>query len=471
MHRLTLVVVSVVVLAACKTDNPMSCELAANAGTGDCIDGGSGGGPCTMSSECTSMTSTPVCDVNAGKCAQCTTTSHDLCIGTTPRCEADACVACIDDNDCSGTGVCLPDGSCAATSSIIHAIANGGSKMSTTCGGIGAGNACNLDTALSIAKAGRNVIKLDTPAPAAYASEMNNFTVDADVAVNLVLDARGAVVHHNGNGAIFSINTNKGMTILGGVIEGAQMGGGDGIQCKSSATLAVYGTSIRTNDESGIDASGCTLVVVNADIRDNSKSGGAGKFAGIQANDGTSTVSRSVIASNRGGGITVSGNGVFKLVGNAFLGNGDPTGVAGGVSFLTGSAGNRLDFNTFAENKAMAGVGAGVQCTVTGLTAKNNIVWNNNGAGGTQVGGTCLHAYSDIGPTAVVAGLDGGNNSSPPADPMFKGPTTDLSVTAASPVRGKASPDADLTGIALKDIAGKSRTNPADLGAYVVPAQ
>jgi hypothetical protein len=384
--------------------------------------------------------------------------------------DTESCVACVDDNDCGGTGVCLPTGACADPTKIIHAISSGGSMMMNTCGGIGVGKACDLDTALLVARSGlgRNVIKLDDPGP--YISAMNNFVVDVDIALGLTIDARNATLHHNATGAIFTINLSKGMAILGGTIEGATGGGGDGIRCSDTAVLTILGTTIRTNDESGIDASDCTLTIMSTDIQDNSKSTSGTLYSGIETSKGSITISRSQIISNRGGGIIIN-NGKFVIVGNVFLGNGDNASALGGVSLSTATLGDRLDFNTLADNKSQAGVAPGIQCTaIPGFMAQNNVVWDNNGPTAVQVGGGCLHAFSDIGPISIVgSSIDGGNNLS--VDPMFNGPTTDLNPRAMSPIRGKANPQADLTGIASKDIAGKVRTQPADLGAYVVPAQ
>jgi hypothetical protein len=468
-------VASVVVFVGCKTDNPQSCGFQANADNPACTDGGSGSSQCTKNDDCMSTPTSPLCDTTkgGGVCVQCMQSHTDLCMGTTPRCDlgTEECVACIDDGDCGGTGVCMPTGSCADPTKIIHAVSSGGSQMMTSCGAMGVGNACDLDTALLVARsgAGKNVIKLDDAGP--YKSMMMNFVVDVDTAIGLTLDARNATLHPNRDGAIFTINDNKGITILGGTIETATGGGGDGIRCGTNATLTVQGTTLRLNDESGIDASGCTLTVTNADIHDNSKALGLMFFPGIQVSGGSITISRSQLASNHGGGIMLSNNGTFIVVGNVFLNNGNNISPAGGVSFLTSTSGNRLEFNTFAENKSSTGVGSGIQCLVAGFMAQNNIVWNNNGPTGIQVDGNCLHAYSDIGPTSIIgmSAFDGGNNIK--ADPKFNGATTDLSLSSMTPVRGKANPQADLTGIASMDIAGKARTQPADLGAYVVPAQ
>ncbi|HEU4732249.1 MAG TPA: right-handed parallel beta-helix repeat-containing protein [Kofleriaceae bacterium] len=412
----------------------------------------------------------PVCDTSTpggGVCVQCMAGRTEQCTGLFPRCDltTETCAACIDDNDCGGAaGVCLPDGSCASPDSVIHAVSTGGLADMTSCGGLGAGNSCDLPTALAKARtesgiqgSKKNVIKLDDIGP--YTT-FSNFVVDVDSKFGLVIDAGQASLEHNGDGSLVTINAGKGVTIIGGTIQGAHGTGGDGIRCNASATLTLLGTKLLMNDESGIDATGCTITVVAAEIRGNTKTG-------IIVNDGSIEISRSQLSSNLGGGITVGDPGKFVIVGNVFLGNGDPAGVVGGLSVATTATGNQLEFNTLAENRSMAGLAAGVSCFGT-FTAQNNIVWDNNGPSAIQVSGNCLHAFSDIGPPPITgSSLDGGNNLD--SDPLFLMPTADLRLNAATPVRGKANPDADLTRIASKDLAGAVRIKPADLGAYVAP--
>jgi hypothetical protein len=483
MVRLIVVIVAFAAASACKTENEAFCRNPANAGVDGCPGDATNGGACSGSGDCKDP-SFGVCDTAkaGGTCVQCTATDHKACVNQTPRCDSDACVACVDDNDCGGlAGVCLPSGACAASTSIIHAISAGGSET-TSCGGTGIGNACTLDKALTIAAAGKNVIKLDDVGP--YVSSMMNFVVNTDIAVDLVVDARGATLNHHDDGPIITIANNKGLTILGGTINGAHGGGGDGIRCNSNAKLTIYDTTITASEESAIDASSCTLAITHATIASNSKSTSA-LFAGIEVSNGSLTISRSQIISNKGGGITFGNNGNFTIVGNVFLSNGDSTmSNIGGLSVTTTTTGNRIEFNTFTDNKSKASLGAGIICSApaepgapapaTDLTVQNNIVWNNNGATGLQVGGTCLHAFSDIGTVPVPGGptgIDGGMNFS--TNPMFLG-AADLQVNTASPVRGKANPKADLNGIAAKDVKGAARVlragAGADVGAYVVPA-
>lgn len=482
MPRLAFVLVSVVAFASCKTDNLQSCELTANSGTAACTDGGTGGGACKQNDDCVSSPGFPLCDTakSSGTCVQCMSGHTEQCIGPTPHCDltTETCGACIDDNDCgSGTGVCLPNGACADPAKVIHAISSGGSVAMNTCGGMGVGNACDLDTALLAVRSGvggKSLIKLDDAGP--YKSNSSNFIVDVDTAIGLMIDARNATLHPNGDGPILTINAGKGLTILGGTIESATGSGGDGIRC-GMGTLTVDGIVMRTNNESAINASMCTLTVTNARILDNGKTL-ADFHAGIEVDDGSTTISRSFFVSNRGGGLA-NNKAKFIIVGNVFLGNGEAAGSAfGGVSItMATKTGSRFEFNTIAENKSQIAATGGVQCTAaTGFVAQNNVIWNNNsplGVAGIQVGGACPHAYSDVGPASVPALLDSGNNMN--ADPSFASEMTDVHPNSGSMVHERANPGADLTGIASKDLDGLLRVaRPGfgtDLGAYLVPAQ
>lgn len=431
MARLVLLTVSLVALASCNEPNPEFCKNPNNADDPFCKMGGA----CTANSSCTSTPKFPVCDLtdNGGTCVLCTASDHTQCTGLTPHCEDHACVACVDDNDCGakGVGVCMPTGDCADPNSIIHAVSTGGSS-NTTCGAMG--NACNLDTAITAAKPGKNVIKLDDAGT--YTSEMDGLIIDTDAGIGLTIDARDATLHRTNDGPILTINSGKGVTILGGTIEGANGGGGDGIRC-DNATLTVHGTTIRMSEESGIDATGCTL-----------------------------TLSRSRIVSNRGGGINVS-NGKFVIVGNMFLSNGNSSSTNPGVAIVTtADSTNRLEFNTIANNATTTSiVTAGIDCKIgTGFTASHNIIWNNmiggNASTAPQTANNCTHVYSAIGP-AAVAGT--GNISDPP------GLSADGHLATGSPALKKVELGADLTGLVARDIDGDLRVAPADLGADQLP--
>jgi Right handed beta helix region len=452
MLRFAFLAVAVVALASCDGFNPNSCELPENFSKPEC----SIGGPCTSNASCTSTPNTSVCDLtdNGGTCVQCTATDHAACTGTTPRCEDRRCAACVDDTDCGVKGVCLPSGACADQSNVIHVRVDGTSNFG--CGAIG--NECNLPRALGEADGPRNVIRLDE-------ASTYNTTEGFNLTKDVTIDARGSTLHRtmNDGSTVTITGSSKILTILGGTIDGGHSGGGlrgNGIQCSNGATVVVNGSLITNNDESGIEASSCTVVVTDARIQGNSKKSGSTLYTGININAGSLTISRSRITSNAGGGILVTSGTSFVIVGNALLNNGTSgSSVTGGLNISSmEDSKNRLEFNTIAANKSRSSDPSGVKCSAGTFTAKNNIIWNNMG-GIAQIGDTCMHAYSDIGPV----GVSGNNNTM--ADPKLANEANDHHLMPGSPVLRMADPNANLNEPATRDIDGDVRMSPADIGA------
>lgn len=461
MIRLLLLVVPLAVLAGCKTENPAYCGDLANAGMQGCPGDATNGGGCGSDGECT-MQGFPVC-VKAneqGTCKQCSDGNKGACSGTTPRCESNACVACVDDMDCPGS-VCLATGGCADASRIIHA--RSGSNQTSNCGE-SITNACSLSGAITLAgTTSKNVIKLDDAGPFGQ----SGFTVSAD----MTIDARGATLTRGDNGPVLTVMGGKTLTLLGGTIRGTATKMNTGILCNGTATtLIVDQTIITANSQFGIDASSCALTVTRAKIEGNGSTG-------VRVNDGSITLARTWLDTNNGGGIDIHGSAQFTIAGNIIVNNGAPNGIIGGISVVTTTSNNRLEFNSLAENKAQdtVTVAAGILCTNAGLVARNNIVWNNNSAvanmAGIQVLG-CAYSYSDIGPAPVTGSSNMGNNQN--TDPKFKDNTTDLHLTSMSPLQMlQADPGSSLTDITAKDIDGEPRVAPVNVGAdqYTAPAK
>ena len=443
-------------------------------------DGSAARPTCTTNSDC--MGAEAICDTSkaGGACVQCTAAEKAACNATTPICDtaADVCTACAQDSECGAGGICRPDGACAAPSNIIHAISVGGSADPSTCGGVtGVGLACTLDTALLAARTSattaesppRNVIKLDDLGPyrSTNPSPNANFVVDVDVAFGLLLDARSSDIQSHSNGPIITVNAEKGVTILGATIEGAagdgvgSDGSGHGIQCMTGSVLTIQDTTIKISRLSAISANSCTVTITHSYIQDNTATTSA---PGITSTNGTLTVSRSRFSNNKGGAISAT-TGHFLIVGNAFQSNGDLNGTLAGISVTSSDAENRLEFNTFFGNKSGGSSPSAILCNSADLVAKDNIIWGNS-TNASPVGGLCKHAYSIIGTVPISPTLDGGNNLT--SDPEL---SSDLSVRSDSVAKGKADPAADLTGLAALDINGVRRVAPADIGAYVVPAQ
>src|SRR3954452_22719253 len=116
---------------------------------------------------------------------------------------------------------------------------------------------------------------------------------------------------------------------------------------------------------------------------------------------------------------------------------------------LQASAANLLEFNTIVGNRAqIAGNAPGIACVLSNFTARNNIVWLNNDNTTSQVGGNCVHSYSDLG----FATIDINNNSH--VDPIL-GADQHLLGTGISPTIARADPATDLHGPAATDIDGQ----------------
>jgi len=473
MARLVdLVIPLLVMLAACQKESKLYCDQ--NPGQDGCPDpdaSGSSRPACSASPDCKTA-ELPVCDTTkeGGQCVACTQADHGACGGMTPRCENDSCVACIDDGDCPSS-VCLLNGACADAATVVHAVATGGASTSD-CGQplpLGQG-ACTLEQALSNARGkGPTVIKLDDNAT--YAPANNNFRVEPDA--DIVLDLRagatltrrstsdGAVITVNGTG-----NASGKLTMLGGTISGGHSGGsnpGDGVACTSNGPLIIDQTRITANDASAINTTSCTATITRAQIDNNNQTGTL--TPAIRISNGSVTLVRSTIQNNRGGGLDI-GSATFIVVGNVFAGNGS-TGNVGGITINTEETGNRLEFNSIAENKSQSLVAAGLSCAAgPDFVAANNIIWNNNSAltaTSIQVSG-CRQRYSDIGPTTFSNALDAGNNKN--TNPMFVNATSDLHLTAASPLSDLAADSqASITGVASLDIDGNLRSVPATMGA------
>lgn len=453
MLRLLLLVVPIAALAACQTKNPNYCPD--DAGMCGSPGDGSSGGHCDSDTDCKTA-DFPACELTIHQCKPCTASNAGVCTGTdAPRCEDNACVACVDDKDCSnGAGVCLATGGCALPGQIIHA--DSIKAGSSDCGD-GILPACSLTGALGLVTPGKNVIKLDDAGPFVT----NGVMVTNDVTI----DARGATLNRADGGPIITVMGGKSLTLLGGTIQGAHGGMGSGILC-NGATINADQTMITGNEHFGIDATNCTVTVTRAKIENNMDTG-------MKASSGSLTLVRTWLDTNNGGGVDVNTGAKFIIVGNVIVNNGTMTGSIGGIGIVTNASNNRLEFNSIAENKAQATAAAGIACTANAnFVANNNIVWSNNSfvasMAGIQVSGACGHSYSDIGPAPVIGPINVASNQN--VDPKFKDKTADLHLTSMSPLQmlQQLNPGTNLDDPkdpAAKDIDGQLRVPPVNIGA------
>lgn len=349
-------VVLLACITGCRHEEPNYCEGAPH---NNCMNVDSNTG-CRASSQCSGAT--PVCDISAGTCVQCTNDEDMACTGTTPFCGTDrTCKACSAHAQCSETEACLPNGSCADATDVAYVSQNGTDTVGCT-----KFAPCN-----SIAKA------LATNRP--YVKVTG--TIDEAVTINnkdvtLLADA-GAKLTRTNNGNILVIDGTSKVAIYDLEISGAS-GTGTGILILSGASqvVALVRAKIASNVGGGISASGGAL-----------------------------TVSQCTISGNAGGGISVTGAATFNITNNFIYRNGDTdNGTFGGVNLgVTAAGANRFEFNTVIDNRASAGATrvGGVLCDIVSFAAANNIVARNTVGGSAtaanaQTLGNCSYPTSKI---------------------------------------------------------------------------
>lgn len=412
-------------------------------------------------------TATPVCNTATMSCVACTATDVGACGGFMPVCGSDGvCRGCSAHAECA-SNACLPDGSCGDDTNVAYVDPSGANN--TSCSRV---MPCpQVTMALST---NRPFVKLHGTIDEAVLLSGRDVTFLADIGTvlkNSVAGTDSAALKLSGTGHVQLYD----LTIANST---------SGIFITQGSTVVLSLTSVRVenNANGGIVILGGTLTMARSAVSDNTGAGGISTvppfgtitvtestFAGNSGGQGLSlqggslVVSRSTFLNNINGGVAVFSGGTFVIVGNMFFNNGSSTSTAGGVSINTSAnALNRLDFNSFAQNKTMNGSGPAIHCDAGNFTARNNIMSNNAETGATmQFGGSCAHAFSISTPGVLPSGP--GNSA---ADPLFVDPAVgNLHLQANSPARRAADPASDLTGVAALDIDGDQRSQPAEIGA------
>jgi len=295
------------------------------------------------------------------------------------------------------------------------------------------------------------------------------------VAINskvATLIGTGADLSSTGTGPLVEVTGDSDIVIEGLLIHDGMGGTGDGLRCLDSGgepSVSLVNVTLRDNTGQGIEANNCQLTVDASSIIGNVGGGivannsdvlltattVAGNAAGgIVATGGVVSVSSTMINANTGGGISMS-MGSVSIRNNFIVKNGGPSGSIGGVSLIAPTA-LTFDFNTVADNTAVSGFAAGVQCSSTMTrTLSNNIVV---GLGNDQLSGTnCQFTY-----TLSNESVSGIGNSG--TAPMFvNASSNDYHLQAGSSGVDRADPAATL----MSDYDGDPRPNGmrADIGA------
>lgn len=446
MVRLLLVIIPLIALAGCQKENPDYCPH--NPGMMDCPGDASNGGACTSSEGCKN-TAFPVCDLTmgGGMCVQCTSTDSHACGGMTPICVNDQCTGCTKHSDCLESNTCLPNGACAKSSDVAYVDGTNGVDMAP----------CTKDmpcTKIDKAASLKGIVKV-TGVVKDRCSLMN-------VSATIVAEP-GSKLMPMTNGVAFEVKGTSNVQVYDLQISNALGGGANNVAVSDTANLTLNRVTLRDAAANGALLMGGHLTCIQCLITNNAQ-------RGIDAlTAGTITIARSTISENINGGIRISDDAVFQIVGNVIYHNGQPDKNSGAISVnvnnkAPGAPPNQLDFNSIVANTSNT-VPQGVACGPgTTMKANNNILWDNGIATAIQANtdGQCDWEYSDIGPLAL-----GGSSSNISMPPKFAVEATgDLHLTSSSPVRGMADPAADLGGLAAQDIDGQTRVSRADMGAY-----
>ena len=390
----------------------------------------------------------PFCNAEAGcvacvDSAQCTDLAASICDPV-----AFECVGCQTDEECD-SGVCeRSTGVCVAETDILYVDAN---ALSDSGGcGTSALKCKTIGAALAKISQTRNSILI---AAGTYAEQLA-FT---GTVVELISHG-GTTINPNLSGAgqeVLDLSVNANVSLRGvDIAPATSIDGTNAILCVNSE-LRLENLEVRNAKKFGVNSSSCDVVIVGVTITDNTKPG-AGSGLGILG--GSLNLTRSIIADNQNGGITIR-QADYSVTNTLILNNGALDGDTGGV-LVEDTAGRteRFEFNTVfgSEVRSTSGRASGLHCPNSGLQASNNIIVEGAGAGtGVVVDTSCAHTFSLLEEVVTGAGNLVG-------DPRFVN-ELGFELQPTSPCIDKADPAATLD----VDFGGESRPQGArrDIGA------
>lgn len=349
----------------------------------------------------------PVCVLETGTCAECATGAE--CSAAMPACLDHACAACTEDDQCA-TGVCLPDGTCAAEARILHAAPAGAGVACS------APAPCSFETAVSKLDVATDVIAL---APGTYPR-----SATVSITKRAVIAGTGAVFDGtNGAGGEAMLSpAGADVTLIGLRLVGPAMGG---VACTASGTVRLDRVTIE-GVSFGMYANPCATEIRRSRFIGNG-------FYAFYLRNSSVAIENIEVARN--------GNTQFQI-------------AAMVLETVTGIIENA----TIAYN---IGVGppTAISCTTSpALAIRSSIFFQNT------IDAACNVTYS-----IVDAGYTGGANNAV-ADPMFVAATTnDLHLAPGSPAAGIGDP----ASLVKRDRDGQPRPQPAgtrvDVGADEIP--
>jgi hypothetical protein len=320
-----------VLLVACKTANPLSCELDENRDLPEC------GG---VDTDCQPACGTgQICVMGACAC-----TANEGCIGDPAGsiCDDGTCVPCTAHEQCFDSQLCLLTepglGTCAAPEDVLYVAEDGTDptcQRDAPCGDLEAARDLIDDDDL------RRIIKITgaiiNPKEAVF---------DTAEGTVRIFGAPGASLSRSGTGTIFDV--------------------------KGSANLTIHGLEIARASVHGVQVTNLASAHLERVVIH-----GAGGLGVSATGTGKLTLRRSVIANNDGGGVDIDGLEV-EMTNTIVVANGvTASSDVGGVELKAKTATTPLfEFNTIANNVSGNAATAGVNC-VNDFPARGNIVTGN----------------------------------------------------------------------------------------------
>lgn len=382
------------------------------------------------------------------------------CGGTTPICDGGACRACRADAECA-PGVCTEyNGTCVPPGQAVY-VARGGSDA----------GACTHDApcqtfayALGQVSATRAVIAVAAgtySVAGAPVLEMSP-TVPLLVISGPELAPQGTTL----TSVASALGTPVVVKLVSGtaIVEGVVIQDGPNAGVRDDGQLTLSHVVVADGAADGVLATPSTAPGITSVLHvwDSIIEGNVG--LGIDAQRGGIEVLRSLIATNRGGGISVQG--AATITSSMVVRNGTANSTIGGIEIQkVFSEPVSITFDTIADNQMRstgpAGLGTDGPITVDDVIYAGNTSGSAGDAQDVFCSG-CMATYSVFGANAPASG---GNVT---ADPAFVNPAIlDYHITQASPARNAADPAATLG----YDVDGEARPQGVarDIGADEIP--
>ena len=358
------------------------------------------GGPADDAACAMRKAATPRCDAPSGACVACRATPDCSADPKTPICDRTACRGCKRNDECA-SGVCNPDGACAADAEIVFVDNKGGACVGLGHAGSAADPHCQIAAALSSLGMKRIVKVAGSKALTGYEPFSVKTSIDVRIVGPGVAAIPAAEIKPIGIFAV-EVNIGAGMTAklqLEGLVVFGSGGGSppqDAVNCfnggGTALALTLRDCSVQSAGKIGVSAKDADVTITSSTITGN-------QGGGVSSSGGTLTVTSSTIAKNAGFGINVL-SGKYNLVNNFIVEN-----PGTGITF-TKDANGVFAFNTVAGNVALNQIG--IDCGGLGITKvlEHSIVVRNStvpaGMATSQFAGNCTLANVVTGPDAFA---------------------------------------------------------------------